>query len=960
MANQYKPLWIDPFENILYAGWQNTQSAPSLVFKQGDKIDIELFLVKRGISSSSQEEVEFPAGSTIRFAVGKLDTPPTGGTLVISYEGEQTGNIAYNASASAIQTALNAVPTIASAGGVTVTLVSQTIFRIAFNTVGARSTPLLDTTGLTPTSSGRVITARVGTSTVSAIYIFRVNQSVAVFQNNWVDSQQPTITATTLVANQTKRVTISPIPLSGTWTLSTTPSIARLVEDAGDEDDVPTYWTQTVSSRLGAFTSSFLGEDGRPIWNMSVIQIGSTSWDFTVRNDYDVPVGYTMPFTVDGNFTKFPSKVSTVNFDTVEVEYLLDGAESVTASLEIEVESPSGDKWTVLQTSCTIVNDLIDQATYSPLVLETPLQDAPSDGSLYARQDGAWVSFTEEDNQGITQAEGDARYALTNTQNSFLQPQSIVPPSDSTSPALRITNTGTGEALRVEDESPETTPFVVGADGRVGIHGTPATNTLYKLAIYNGDVVFTNGYGVSFGDGTRLTTAPAVGNFVSEDDPRVLALSTDFIPQGVQSSVTVTVAYTDGSTGLDETSDIVITSPSGNYNGWSVVLTDSATAGTFSISGTTITIGCNASTMQDALYALSGSSMDGWTVAGSGSPYAPSSVLELTTTVVTPPTSPYTDSSVKFLLREGLFPEIARLAQVANVTNSLISVDSAGVVGFTDTYVDQSQLLPYALLSGANFTGKLTVSMSLSGSPVAQFDQTGSGGCVVIRSTSTTSPGHCLRIENRGTGSSLLVEDSVTPDTNAFIINNNGVVGIQRPTSWTPATGVFLDVGGKGVFTSVSGAAGLNIGIGGVQATANVPGDMWIATAGTVLNYRDANGAARIVAARNLVNTFTNAQIISIGDTNTALRITQTGTGNAFVVEDGSSTNPDTDSFVINNAGNVGIGVNPNTWTATEKFEVQGGIKFSDNSVQTTAYIPSNVAITGGTIDNVVIDGGTY
>jgi hypothetical protein len=404
MANQYKPLWIDPFENILYSGWQNTQSAPTLVFKQGDRVDIELFLVKRGITASSQDTVEFPSGSTIRFAIGKLDSAPESGNMVISYDGEQTANIALSTSATAIQAALNAVPTIASAGGVVVSVVSATIFRVAFNAVGLRAVPLIDTTGLSPTSSGKVITARAGTSTVSAIYIFKVNQSVSVFQNSWADSQEPSIVATTLVANQTKRVTISPVPLSGTWTLTTTPSIARLVEDAGDEDDVATYWTQTTSSRLGAFTSSFEGEDGRPIWNASVIQIGSTSWDFTVRNDYDVPVGYTMPFTVSGNFTKFPSKVATVNFDTVEVEYLLNGATSANAILEIEVESPSGDKWTVLQTSCTIVNDLIDQAVYTPLSLETIITEAPIDGNLYARKDGDWEAFLPEDNIGIPEA----------------------------------------------------------------------------------------------------------------------------------------------------------------------------------------------------------------------------------------------------------------------------------------------------------------------------------------------------------------------------------------------------------------------------------------------------------------------------------------------------------------------------------------------------------------------------
>ena len=48
--------------------------------------------------------------------------------------------------------------------------------------------------------------------------------------------------------------------------------------------------------------------------------------------------------------------------------------------------------------------------------------------------------------------------------------------------------------------------------------------------------------------------------------------------------------------------------------------------------------------------------------------------------------------------------------------------------------------------------------------------------------------------------------------------------------------------------------------------------------------------------------------IIASGSTTTDLvRITQTGIGNSFVVEDG--TNPDITQFVIDNSGNVGIGM---------------------------------------------------
>jgi hypothetical protein len=58
--------------------------------------------------------------------------------------------------------------------------------------------------------------------------------------------------------------------------------------------------------------------------------------------------------------------------------------------------------------------------------------------------------------------------------------------------------------------------------------------------------------------------------------------------------------------------------------------------------------------------------------------------------------------------------------------------------------------------------------------------------------------------------------------------------------------------------------------------------------------------------------------IISGNTNNDMLRITQTGSGNAFVVED--STNPDSSPFVINNVGNVGIGVT----STTQNLQVAG------------------------------------
>jgi hypothetical protein len=80
------------------------------------------------------------------------------------------------------------------------------------------------------------------------------------------------------------------------------------------------------------------------------------------------------------------------------------------------------------------------------------------------------------------------------------------------------------------------------------------------------------------------------------------------------------------------------------------------------------------------------------------------------------------------------------------------------------------------------------------------------------------------------------------------------------------------------------------------------------ATTVEVTNISAKDGTANITLADTTgIATFSKATVISTTDnTNAALTITQTGTGNALVVED--SANPDSTPFVINADGKVGIG----------------------------------------------------
>lgn len=157
---------------------------------------------------------------------------------------------------------------------------------------------------------------------------------------------------------------------------------------------------------------------------------------------------------------------------------------------------------------------------------------------------------------------------------------------------------------------------------------------------------------------------------------------------------------------------------------------------------------------------------------------------------------------------------------------------------------------------------------------------------------------------------------------------------------------------GKVNFTPVGGVAGLNIGIGGTSAAATTAGDLWIASGGVNLNFRDGTGAWRICAVTTSTNTFSAPQIVDTTATTAALRVTQKGTGNAIEVED--STTPDATRFVVDQFGKVGVGTAPDA-TAAIRVDANG-ISFNGLSFNPT----STAAHSGGsdTLDLLVTIGG--
>jgi hypothetical protein len=108
--------------------------------------------------------------------------------------------------------------------------------------------------------------------------------------------------------------------------------------------------------------------------------------------------------------------------------------------------------------------------TDSNVLISSP---ADNDVLTYDSTAGVWK------NEPPSGGGGDAYVGSTNT---FTANQ-IIETTNNSSAALRVTQLGTGDAIRVEDETnPDSTPFVVKADGKVGIGNPSPSNILDVVA----------------------------------------------------------------------------------------------------------------------------------------------------------------------------------------------------------------------------------------------------------------------------------------------------------------------------------------------------------------------------------------------------------------------------------------------------------------------------------------------
>ena len=344
-------LWANSNRNEFASDWQNNGTLSSLQFKQGDTVGIELHWVEHQ-AGAPMSEVIWPPAANITLAIGLLDAAPTSGHFRLAYASQSTGDIQYNATATVIQTALNGLAGIVAEGGVSV-IKNGTTIRVSWNDPMAVSSAItVSENNLTPTSSIGIGIARLGTSLVSHVVQLHIKQTPVAVCSEWVDSPTPTVTLTEIHAPAYSgdfriwRLVIDPEPRAGTFRLS------KVINGT-------LYWAPPININ-GLSDTNIASALGLNVSRISDFEFEISQPQIAL----DVTVNVSLLGADSSGLIPFSSKYGILNLNSLDVELLLGGASSKECICEIEVEL-NGKYQTLVQSTCTVYNDLIDTDAYT-------------------------------------------------------------------------------------------------------------------------------------------------------------------------------------------------------------------------------------------------------------------------------------------------------------------------------------------------------------------------------------------------------------------------------------------------------------------------------------------------------------------------------------------------------------------------------------------------------------------
>lgn len=717
-------LFINPRTGLAFGNFNGTSQITNPTVTLGDTARFEIYLVEdTGISSYPRQEVAFPGTPGIKIAVGPIDESPQAGTWTVSFGGDTTAALAYNITAAGLAAALNSLASITAAGGVTVSKIADN-YNIVFNQNGARGDITTNPAALIPLSAATVAVLQVGNSTRPQIALIHLQRTIAGLATSFTATTASAIQIESLSAwngsRATYRASITPDPKGGSFTLAF---------DAATGTDVSSPAIAVGASAIDVQNALNLGA---LVDKVSVTQVGAYAYDITVTAEPGAG-GLTAS---SAGLISFNGYVGELSLNTAEAISLLDGADFVATTLEVEITSDS-KTLTVLQIPCTLKNAVIDAGSVQPLVLDTYLSQAAADGR-YARQAnnlsdladinaartnlGVYSSSSIDSALSLKANLAGATFSGNIIRNNGLG-QTIIGPA-----SVSFSQTGGGgsfvtygsTAVTFADGTTQTTAFT-GSVLWGGIGGSLANQTDLSNAL----ALKANLAAPTLTGGVTIERNPA-GTTLKLYDPTSPNFGTDF------NNTNIIVRAGDiASFGRLDSTQVLIQGGFGN--------TAAVTAGSFGISA-----GANSLSLNIA----NGLRINGAEV--------------------------YARKAGDTFTGKANFTSVGGAAGL----NIGIGGTSASATTAGDLWISTGG----ANLNFRDGTGAWRV--------LASTSNTNSFSAPQIIDTTATTPG--LRITQKGTGSALVVEDIVTPDSDALIVDANGNLGIgvsNNPGSiWSGST----------------------------------------------------------------------------------------------------------------------------------------------------------------------------
>jgi hypothetical protein len=369
-------LWINPQNNTLTGGFNSATQPPQAILTQGDDVLVDVHMID--FSGGESIEIPFPSNASIKLAIGRIDRFPTSGNFVFQY-GANSVSIPVTGTIVDVNTLINSMPSIVAEGGVMVYFVNSTTYRVVFNTVGPKLDSSVNTSGLYPSSTASVTVITNGSSSLNEVQHIKLKATPIAYSETFTLAPTPSISIQELTTS-IFRINITDVLKYGNFTISN-----------GIKTTAAISWTASSFEVLSALTAAGISSTSGTVSSVqySVTKNDNLSWDISRTNG-----AYQLLSVSAIGFSGFSTMTGVLNMNTIEVEDLLGGAARVAATLEVEMTSGQ-IKQTLYQGLINIANDLIDNASYSPIQFPTGsgISDAPQDNVLYGRKNGAWSSI---------------------------------------------------------------------------------------------------------------------------------------------------------------------------------------------------------------------------------------------------------------------------------------------------------------------------------------------------------------------------------------------------------------------------------------------------------------------------------------------------------------------------------------------------------------------------------------